>query len=113
MKFGTRTFAVGAVSILAMAALSQVSAESAVGLKCHGHAATIVTQPGAYEVMGTPGPDVVVRGADDQDPHSIVTLGGDDIVCTVSDDVTTGEGNDRVYVVRGADTPTRVDWFWR
>jgi hypothetical protein len=97
MPIGTRTFAVGAVSMLAFSALSQVSAESAVGLKCHGHAATIVTQPGVFEVTGTPGPDVVVRGAGDQDIHSITTFGGDDIVCTFGDDVTTGAGNDAVY----------------
>ena len=91
-----RTFVVGAVSILAFATLSQVSAHSADGLTCHGHAATIVTQPGVYDVVGTPGPDVVVHG-DEQEAHSIVTFAGDDIVCGLYDDVDTGDGDDAVY----------------
>ena len=98
--------AVGAVSMLAFAALSQGSAESAEGVTCHGHAATIVTQPGVYEVTGTPGPDVVAQGDGDRGLHSIVTFGGDDIVCALGDVVTTGAGNDAVY--GGGDV--RVHW---
>ena len=97
MSIVTRTVAVGAVSILAFAALSQVSAVSAVGLRCHGHAATIVTQSGVYEVTGTPGPDVVVQGDGDLGLHSIVTFGGSDIICALGEVVTTGAGNDAVY----------------
>ena len=97
MSIVTRTVAVGTISILAMAALSQVSADSAVGLRCHGHAATIVTQSGLYEVLGTAGPDVVVQGIGDQGHHGINTLDGSDIVCALGQIVNTGAGNDAVY----------------
>lgn len=85
---------------LAAGMLTMTPSSSAYAVEtCFGLAPTIVTTPGESTVKGTEGDDVIV----DNHGRPIVTLGGNDAVCSVgSKYIDTGAGDDRVTLTDGA-----------
>jgi uncharacterized repeat protein (TIGR01451 family) len=69
---------------------------------CRGRAANVVGTPGPDLLVGTAGDDVILAGLGDD---RIFSFGGDDLVCAgAGNDVTgSGGGADRVLAGRGAD----------
>jgi Ca2+-binding RTX toxin-like protein len=98
MRTNPLAAAVFTASLGAALLLPQGASQAAVPDTCHGEAATV---PDAVQVVGTPGPDVVITSQ----ATRIDTLGGNDVICVVSDRpndnalaIDAGEGDDTVTV---------------
>ena len=86
------------VGVIAAGLAAPLPATAGAGVPtCNGQEATIVGEPGAAEVHGTPGDDVIVTTDTDQ----VNGLAGDDTICltgrvTRGGGVSAGPGNDYV-----------------
>ena len=96
-----RTISVAAVALLGAVLLAPVGTAAAAGETCQGQAATIVGTPGG-QVTGTEGADVIVTNG----AIRVDALGGDDLVCSTSENggVIYASGSVTVILGAGADT---------